>query len=120
MHLIERGHEGLDELYRGIKFHHIVYKATYSSYDLYWPETLLSAEMKQYYERINPIMKKYGFNPDGFNSAALQATRNFKSGYEMKSYIDDKLKALYSDPEYAEIARKMKDDFSKRTTGRLR
>ena len=118
MHLIERGHEGLDKLYgdKGINFHHIVYKGNYASYDVYWPETLLSAEMKQYYEEITPIMKKYNLNPDGsLNSAALDATRKFKSGYEMKGYLDDKLKALYSDPEYAEIARKMKDvDFSKK------
>jgi DNA-directed RNA polymerase subunit RPC12/RpoP len=119
MHLIERGHEGLDALYRhnGINFHHIVFKGDYASYDVYWPETLLSAEMKQYYEEITPIMEKYGLNPNGsLNSAALEATRNFKSGYEMKAYLDGKLKALYSDPEYVEIARKMKDvDFSKKT-----
>jgi DNA-directed RNA polymerase subunit RPC12/RpoP len=116
MHLIERGHEGLDKLYRDIDFHHIVYKSNYASYDVYWPETLLSAEMKQYYEKITPIMERYGFNPDGsLNSSALAATKNFKSGYEMKAYMDSKLKALYSDPEYAEIARKMKDvDFSKK------
>jgi DNA-directed RNA polymerase subunit RPC12/RpoP len=118
MHLIERGHEGLDKLYRdkGINFHHIVYKGDYASYDVYWPETLLSAEMKQYYEEIKPIMEKYGLNPNGsLNSAALEATRKFKSGYEMKAYLDGKLKALYSDPEYVEIARKMKDvDFSKK------
>lgn len=110
MHLIERGHEGLDKLYKGIDFHQIVYKGENASYDVYWPETLLSAELKQYSEKIATIMEKHGLNPNGsLNAAALQATKNFKSGYEMMGYLNGIKKALYSDPEYIELARKMKD-----------
>ena len=109
-HLIERGHIGLDSLYMGIDFHHIVYKGENASYDVYWPETLLSSELKQYSEKIATIMEKHGLNPNGsLNSAALQATKSFKSGYEMMGYLNDIKKALYSDPEYVELARKMKD-----------
>lgn len=109
-HLIERGHEGLDSLYMGIKFHHIVYKGENSSYDVYWPETLMSDELKQYTKKVASITEKYGLNPNlSLNAAALQATKNFQSGYEMMGYLDSLKKALFSDPEYIELARKMKD-----------
>lgn len=109
-HLIELGHEGLRDLYREIDFHHIVFQGENSSYDVYWPETLMSDEVKQYSDKIAAIMKKHGLNPNGsLNSAALQATKNFKSGYEMMGYLDGIKKSLYSDPEYIEMSRKMKD-----------
>ncbi len=108
--LIELGHVGLSSLYKGVKFHHIVFSGENSSYDVYWPETLMSDTEKQYNDKIASLMKKHGLDPDGsLNSAALKATKNFKSGYEMMGYLNGIKKALYSDPEYIELARKLKN-----------
>lgn len=109
-HLIEHERDGLKNLYTNTSFFQTVFQGENASYNIYWPETLMTDELKQYPEKIAGIMGKYGINPNGsLNAAALQATKNFKSSNDMIGYLNDIKKALYSDPEYVGLARKLKD-----------